>query len=554
MLQLEDVRNKENLFKHFFEWLFNDNRIVNNSIHMCKDIDLSLCTYYQDPYIYYPEQIKAFFETSAMKGLGRISQLDLTINDNPNAFHNRLEHSKGVYYKKLEELFYNFQNPDWKKYIENNNLKLTLIAELIKMAGHDIGHTPLSHAIERETLGRKGLHEEVGKRIMLEDSEIQQALLSISPDLPKVLANLYDENILNFREHDESNYDVDRLDYLNRDNLYIGSRLYLPLQQYKSVCVAKDENGLPIHNSDFSISQSTSGNGYIDVYDYGALSEIEKTFSLRLQRYSHDYIPPEITSLEKTIPILLQYLEKSKSATGQNLREYLSYLSITPVSGINLSIFLSWDEIKFNLELLDIAENHENPHIREMATMLIPRMDSFLNLIYSHLNMHSKSHDFSENELDLLRKIKHLIKGNSELSKNLKKPNYAMDNIIFVPEGTMVFSDSGDSLTQSFYTKISAYNTNEPIYIRDSSGKIYELSHHPNRQCDWDKQEVILKSTFLIVPQLRLNGFTEEDISAYKKLLPDANNPSIKNKNDVSINMQPLQVGHNMADEFELEL
>lgn len=98
------------------------------------------------------------------------------------------------------------------------------------MAGHDIGHTPLSHAIERETLGRKGLHEEVGKRIMLEDSEIQQALLSISPDLPKVLANLYDENILNFREHDESNYDVDRLDYLNRDNLYIGSRLYLPLQ------------------------------------------------------------------------------------------------------------------------------------------------------------------------------------------------------------------------------------------------------------------------------------------------------------------------------------
>ena len=168
--------------------------------------------------------------------------------------------------------------------------------------------------------------------------------------------------------------------------------------------------------------------------------------------------------------------------------------------------------------------------------------------------MHSKSHDFSENELDLLRKIKHLIKGNSELSKNLKKPNYAMDNIIFVPEGTMVFSDSGDSLTQSFYTKISAYNTNEPIYIRDSSGKIYELSHHPNRQCDWDKQEVILKSTFLIVPQLRLNGFTEEDISAYKKLLPDANNPSIKNKNDVSINMQPLQVGHNMADEFELEL
>lgn len=62
MLQLEDIKNKENLFKHFFEWLFNDSRIVNNSIHMFKDIDLSLCPYYQDPSYTIQNKLKLFLK------------------------------------------------------------------------------------------------------------------------------------------------------------------------------------------------------------------------------------------------------------------------------------------------------------------------------------------------------------------------------------------------------------------------------------------------------------------------------------------------------------
>ena len=553
MLRIEEITNKATILEEFFTWLFDDDRILDKSIGLDKEIDMSLCSSYQDPYIYYPKQIKAFFETPAMKRLGRISQLDLTINDYPNAYHNRLDHSKGTYYRKLEELFYNYENPDWRKYIEDTNSKLYLIAELIKMAGHDIGHTPLSHAVERETLGKKGLHEEIGKRIMLENSKIQQVLLSISPELPQVLSELYSKNMLNFQKHDESNYDVDRLDYLNRDSLHIGERIYLPIQSYTTVYVQKDKNGLPKINQDFSISESTTGNGFIDVYDYSALSEIEKTLNLRLTRYSNQYMPPKVSSLERTIPILLQYISDSESDIGKDLAQYLSHLSNTSVQDIDLDEFISWDEIKFNSELLNIAENHPDSNIRDLATMLIPQMNAFLNLIYSHLEMHDKTKKFSKSELELLKKIKQLVKGNSELSRNLKDPNYAMSNIIFVPEDTIVSSRTGNILTQTCYTKISAYDKKEPIYIRDSQGKIYELSHHPDRQCDWDKKEVVLQSTFLIVPQLRLNGFTEEDISAYKKLLPDADDPSIKKKNnDVSINMQPLQVDHDIEDEFEI--
>ena len=552
MLRIEEITNKGTIFEKFFTWLFDDDRILDKSIELDKEIDMSLCSSYQDPYIYYPKQIKAFFETPAMKRLGRISQLDLTINDNQNAFHNRLEHSKGTYSKKLEELFYNYQNPNWKKYIEDNNLKLYLIAELIKMAGHDIGHTPLSHAIERETLGRKGLHEEIGQRIMLENPEIQQTLSKISPELPQILSDLYNNDILNFQEHDESNYDVDRLDYLNRDSLYLGDKIYLPVQHYSTVNVEKDKNGLPKINQDFSISETTTGNSFIDVYDYSALSEIEKTFSLRLSRYSNKYMPQTVTSLEKTIPILLQYISDSESDIGKDLAQYLSHLSNASVQDIDLDEFTSWDEIKFNTSLLNIAEKHPDSNIRDMAAMLIPQMHAFLNLIYSHLDMHNKTKKFSESELELLRKIKQLIKGDGELSKNLRNPNFAMSNIIFIPADTIVLSKTGNLLTQTCYTKISAYNVKEPIYVRDSQGKIYELSHHPDRQCDWDKKEIVLQSAFLIVPQLRLNAFSDDEISFYKSLLPSENNHSIRQKKEVTINMQPLQVNHDIENEFEI--
>ena len=42
------------------------------------------------------------------------------------------------------------------------------------MAGHDIGHLPLSHLMEKEILSYRGAHEDLGKRIMLEDSGVNK--------------------------------------------------------------------------------------------------------------------------------------------------------------------------------------------------------------------------------------------------------------------------------------------------------------------------------------------------------------------------------------------
>ena len=194
MTDFEDLQNmvtKEEIINEFFTWLFNDEDVKDKSVVLKSEIDLSLAHDYFDPKIYFPEQIYRFFQTPAMRRLGRISQLSLSVNEFPNTYHDRLEHSKGVYNRKLEEMIYNFKSTKWRQYIENYNLKIYLIAELIKIAGHDIGHFPFSHAMEEQLCDCHGAHEIIGQKIMLENKEIQDVLLSISPKLPNILKSLY---------------------------------------------------------------------------------------------------------------------------------------------------------------------------------------------------------------------------------------------------------------------------------------------------------------------------------------------------------------------------
>lgn len=555
MIRLEDVENKQEVLHDFFIWLFDDDRVKDKSISLHNEIDLSLCHDYIDANIYYPHQIKAFFDSTPMQRLSRISHLGLVVNENPNMYHNRLEHSKGVYYRKLEELFYNFQNSEWVKYIENNNFKLYLIADLIKMAGHDIGHLPYSHAMEEQLLGKRGAHEDIGKRIMLELPEIQSILSSISSELPKIMEELYNSKVLNFYEHDESNYDNDRLDFLTRDSLYNGFFTYLPVQKYESICIKTDENGVPICNSDCSIIEDNSGNSYIDVYDFSSLHEIEEMLIFREEQYKKIYMSPKVQSLERCIKNFVEAFLETDSEVGKSLRNYFINLKSKSIEEMDLDLFIKFDEIDLYSELLDIAEFHENPNIRDLATMIIPRMVSFLNIIYSHLQVYDKTIKYSDSDKKFLQKVKRVITSDSQLSINLRNKNYLRDNIIFLPNDASLFLENQEQLVSSYNYTLSSYKKSNPIYIRDFSGKIYELSKHPNRQYDWNNKKYTLQSKFIYLPYLRFKNVSENIIEKIKNSYGDFSSncmTSPKNKK-TQVNMQPLQVGHKMEDVF-LEL
>ena len=552
MIRLEDVENKQEVFNDFFIWLFDDDRINNKSISLTGEIDLSLCHDYIDANIYYPHQIKAFFDSTPMQRLSRISHLGLVVNEIPNMYHNRLEHSKGVYYRKLEELFYNFQNSEWVKYIESNNLKLYLIADLIKMAGHDIGHLPYSHAMEEQLLGKRGVHEDIGKRIMLESPEIQSILSSISSELPKIMEELYNSKVLNFYEHDESNYDNDRIDFLTRDSLYYGSFNYLPVQPYESIRVKTDKNGIPICNPDYSISEDNSGNSYIDVYEFSSLQEVEKALELREEQYKKIYIHPRVQAFEHSIQDFIIAFLSTESDVGINLRNYLMSIKNSNIENLDLNTFVNFDEINLFSELLDIAKSHENTNVRDLATMIIPRLDAFLNIIYSHLQVYNKKHSYSDSDKTFLQKVKKIITDNDETSINLRDKNFLDDNIIFLLDDKNPILENRQDLISSYNYCLNTYKISEPIYVRDIHGKIYELSKHPNRKCNWDKKQFLLHSNFVHVPFLRFNGITKDAIENLRKTAKSYQCPEISLKNS-TVNMCPLQVGHNMENTF-LEL
>lgn len=541
-MQLEDVELKEPIIYDFFSWLFDDDRIKNKEINLKKEIDLPLAPYYKDANIYYPECIANFFETTPMKRLRRVSQLSLAIDEFPNAYHNRLEHCKGTYYRKLEEMIYNFQNHSWKNYIEDNNLKLYLLADLIKVAGHDIGHMPLSHAMEEQIYHAHDAHEIIGKRIMLENSEINSVLTSISPELPNILKQLYDEDILNFKQHDESNNDVDRFDYLSRDNLYFGNPTHIPYQNYETILTE---------------------NGYIDVYPFSSLKPIEEFLEIRENGYKNAYFSIKTQIRESSINYFIKAFMASDSEYGRDLRQFIELLMNSDLDNLDLDEYLKWDDIRLYDSILDIAENHEDENVRALATMTIPNMKAFLNMIYSHLNLRklSSSHmqvvsqpHYSTEDKNFLKKIKHIITGNNELSQNLRNLNYASDNIFIDTENSFDESPSENfeaSQINDLHILFKSYNRKNPIYLRGLDNKVYELSKHPQRKYDWDKRTLSIDTKYAYIPYLKFQGLTDKEISNLSKHFCTLSTYDYSSKNcKPKFNLQPLQVGHNIEDVF----
>lgn len=563
MINLEDIDTKENLIQDFYRWLFDDNNVFDKSVILEKEVDISLAPYYTDPYIYYPKQIANFFNTKAMQRLGRVSQLALANDIYPNIYHSRLEHSKGVYNRKLEEFLYHFQDSNWRKHIEENHLKLYLLADLIKMAGHDIGHLPLSHLMETEILSYRGAHEDLGKRIMLEDPEIQNILLKISPKLPDILNNLYNKHIMNFKEHDESNFDVDRCDYVSRDYLYFGLPIHLPYSHYESISVELDLNSKPIENNDGSIKTSNNSKRKIDVYDEKQLPIIERLLEKRLDGYRLIYSNPLVFAHEKTINAFFKAFKLKSQLFNSDLKTLINDFKDKGIDKIDLEKLLKWDDIKLYSEIINIAENHPDPNVRDLATMTIPNMEAFLNMIYSHLDLknHSKQ-DLSTQDLKFLQKIKSLIISNSNLGKNLKNPNFTDENTIFFDEPTSkVLQCKLHSITPTLKNDPSlinthlifqrAYSSDEPIYIRDSNGKIYELSKHPKRKYDWNNISINSHSNFAYIPYLRLCGISENIISKLQNISTGISTYSIpKETYFPQVNMQPLQVENSLESYF----
>ena len=185
----------------------------------------------------------SIIDTPEFQRLRRIHQGGVLYYVFPTANHSRFEHSIGTYHlakKFINNIKYN--QPELN--ITNNIIKVISIAGLC----HDLGHLMYSHLFDDiflpklsnyKSLGKMSIHEE--RSIIILKNIINKYKIDITPDELVVIGDLINPKNSNYDNWNEqfkigkwifqiisnpkNNVDVDKFDYINRDNRAIGLKL-----------------------------------------------------------------------------------------------------------------------------------------------------------------------------------------------------------------------------------------------------------------------------------------------------------------------------------------
>lgn len=525
-------KNQEINDKAFYEWLFDN-----------KDIKINTYTDYSlpsnAPHIFYPDEFKNFFDSSPMQRLTRILQLSRIILSNPIAFHTRYEHSLGVFNRKKDIIIQQLKNPIWKKYIEDNNLKVYLIAELIKSAGHDIGHLPLSHVLENSLLHQPGFHEKMGKRILLENKELQKCYSAIHPNLLNALQEVLSSDVFGFNLLDEGNFDIDRLDFLRRDSMYSEKTFTPKLPNFTITEINIDESGEPLLNSDGSINCSNNKKNRkrkICLFENNDLQYLVDFLNFRAEAYKENYFSPETQFFDGSISVFLQELQKTSANCA--LLNFTNSLKDN-FSKIDINTYLNWDDILFYNDLIKFIKTTTDTNLQSLGIAIMPPIFPLINMSYALL---SHSIDYSQSSKGLaptdnqyIKTLHQIISSNDTIDIMLRSDRFKDENIFVETDSNKISELQEQSIPGIMFMskKITLYKPSEPIFIKDETGRIFTIDSHPDSTLSSKPSQETISVAFTLKPLLALQGFTEEQQKDIISNFP-SKNPSFKTSDALS--------------------
>lgn len=534
----------EDEYKEFYSWLFNKDDVI-----IEKEIDTSKCLECKNPYTYYTPEIKAFFETKAMKRLGKISQLANVVLNDPNSVHTRLQHCKGAYQKMLDFYMLQYKKEEWKFKNSTEDSRLKILADIMDMASHDIGHNVLSHTLEKLIGSQKGAHEVLGDRILHENPEVIEAFNNIHPDLLKYL-DIVKSKEYNLHTLKEGNIDFDRGDYLIRDSIYLGVEDGLDNDNNQP-----RESLLNVLNDMMKECEIYTGNFRgrnieVPVFSYEVVPEIEIFLQKRFENYKNIYVSEENELNDKKSNAFCLALMNSDEDIALEFKAFLNHIYEKEINNIDLDEFLSWNDTRFYNQLFDVIENTKNDNLRNFAIDCMPNVESLISIIYERQMPYIiPKIDENGNEIDIENefetkeekefylRVKSIIDDKFKYSYEIKNCNKS-DNCISVKFNSQekqeeffhmlksgISLKNGDEVKldedtiQSFekwkYT-IKKYDKKEPIFIKGKDGKIYTFDEYPDRKLDITPEECY--GIIVSFDKMRLEGIDEKKISMVKKL------------------------------------
>lgn len=239
--------------------------------------------------VFLSPEVKALIDTQTFQRLRYISQLATGHYAFPSATHTRFSHSIGAYH--LARLLLNRLNEIYPNVVSPLDRELVTYGALL----HDIGHPPFSHMLESpEVFATYASHEEWGKRILMdEEGDLYQAMVNLvgRQGLDRLVA-IMEGRVELPALHDivSSQLDVDRLDYLVRDQHFTGvevggfdtMRLFRSIRLREDGHLAISRDGVPIVEA-YLI---TRWHMYHHVYFHriGVLTQVYITRALRRAR------------------------------------------------------------------------------------------------------------------------------------------------------------------------------------------------------------------------------------------------------------------------------
>jgi HD superfamily phosphohydrolase len=203
-----------------------------------------------------PPDVRSLIDTRSFQRLRYIQQLATCHFAFPSATHTRFAHSVGAFHL-AGQLTAHLQRL-YPGVISDLDAKLVTYGALL----HDVGHPPLSHMLETpEVFATYASHESWGKRLLLDpEGDLRGAVTREVGEegLERLVAILEGRvSLPALHEIISSQLDVDRLDYLIRDQRFTGvetggldiTRLFRAIRLSEEGRLAVGRDGLPIVES-----------------------------------------------------------------------------------------------------------------------------------------------------------------------------------------------------------------------------------------------------------------------------------------------------------------